>query len=294
MNKSHERKGLILAGGTGSRLRPITNALSKQLLPIYDKPMIYYSLTTLMLAGIKDYLIITSEEYQNLYQELLGDGEKWGINIQYALQNEPKGLAEAFLIGEEFIGSSPVSLILGDNLFHGDGLSQLLSQTNLNHDISTIFLYQVKDPERYGVAEFDKNGKVLNIKEKPEVPESNFAVTGIYFYSNDVIEKAKLLNPSKRGELEITDLNNIYIKEGRLNAKIMKRGMTWLDTGTFDSLHEASSYIKTIESRQGLKIGCPEEVAWRMGFINSDSVAKLAQPLISSGYGNYLLKLIKS
>ncbi len=294
MNKSQERKGLILAGGTGSRLRPITNALSKQLLPIYDKPMIYYSLTTLMLAGIKDYLVITCEEYQKLFQELLGDGKKWGINIQYALQKKPKGLAEAFLIAEEFIGNSPVTLILGDNLFHGDGLSQLLFQSNLNHEVSTIFLYQVNDPERYGVAEFDEKGQVLNIKEKPKYPKSNFAVTGIYFYSNDVVEKAKLLNPSKRGELEITDLNNIYIKEGKLNAKIMRRGMTWLDTGTFDSLHEASSYIKTIESRQGLKIGCPEEVAWRLGLIDSESVKLLAQPLINSGYGNYLLKLLKS
>ena len=294
MNKSYKRRGLILAGGTGSRLRPITNALSKQLLPIYDKPMIYYSLTTLMLAGIKEYLIITCEEYQNLFKELLGDGNKWGINIQYAVQKKPKGLAEAFLIAEEFIGASPVTLILGDNLFHGDGLSQLLLQSNLNHEISTIFLYQVNDPERYGVAEFDQKGKVLNIKEKPKLPKSNFAVTGIYFYSNDVIEKAKLLNPSKRGELEITDLNNIYIKEGRLNAKIMRRGMTWLDTGTFDSLHEASSYIKTIETRQGLKIGCPEEVAWRLGLIDSESLELLAKPLINSGYGNYLLKLLKS
>ena len=294
MNKSQDRKGLILAGGTGSRLFPITNALSKQLLPIYDKPMIYYSLTTLMLAGIKDYIIITCEEYQKLFYELLDDGKKWGINIQYAVQKKPKGLAEAFLIAEEFIGNSPVALILGDNLFHGDGLSRLLLQSNLNHEISTIFLYQVNDPERYGVAEFDKKGKVLNIKEKPKSPKSNFAVTGIYFYSNDVVEKAKLLNPSKRGELEITDLNNIYIKEGKLNAKILRRGMTWLDTGTFDSLHEASSYIKTIESRQGLKIGCPEEVAWRLGLIDSESVELLAQPLINSGYGNYLLKLLKS
>tara|TARA_B100000161_G_scaffold139644_1_gene99120 strand:- start:105 stop:848 length:744 start_codon:yes stop_codon:yes gene_type:complete len=247
-----------------------------------------------MLAGIKDYIIITCEEYQKLFYELLDDGKKWGINIQYAVQKKPKGLAEAFLIAEEFIGNSPVTLILGDNLFHGDGLSQLLLQSNLNHEVSTIFLYQVNDPERYGVAEFDKKGKVLNIKEKPKSPKSNFAVTGIYFYSNDVVEKAKLLNPSKRGELEITDLNNIYIKEGKLNAKILRRGMTWLDTGTFDSLHEASSYIKTIESRQGLKIGCPEEIAWRMGLIDSESVELLAQPLINSGYGNYLLKLLKS
>ena len=293
MLKTQTRKGLILAGGLGTRLRPITNAVSKQLLPIYDKPMIYYSITTLMLAGIKDFLLITCPEDKNMFLKLLGDGSRWGVNIDYAIQDKPKGLAEAFIIGEEFIGDNPVVLILGDNLFHGDGLSKLLMESNLNNEKSTIFLYQVNDANRYGVAEFNKSGEVLNIEEKPKEPKSNYAVTGIYFYCNDVVAKSKLLKPSKRGELEITDLNNIYIKERKLNAKIMNRGMTWLDTGTFDSLHEASSYIKTIETRQGLKIGCPEEVAWRKGFINRDKVYELAQPLKNSGYGDYLMNLLK-
>ena len=293
MLKTQTRKGLILAGGLGTRLRPITNAVSKQLLPIYDKPMIYYSITTLMLAGIKDFLLITCPEDKNMFLKLLGDGSRWGVNIDYAIQDKPKGLAEAFIIGEEFIGDNPVVLILGDNLFHGDGLSKLLMESNLNNEKSTIFLYQVNDANRYGVAEFNKSGEVLNIEEKPKEPKSNYAVTGIYFYCNDVVAKSKLLKPSERGELEITDLNNIYIKERKLNAKIMNRGMTWLDTGTFDSLHEASSYIKTIENRQGLKIGCPEEVAWRKGFINRDKVYELAQPLKNSGYGDYLMNLLK-
>mgnify|MGYP001317178041 CR=1 FL=1 len=293
MLKTQTRKGLILAGGLGTRLRPITNAVSKQLLPIYDKPMIYYSITTLMLAGIKDFLLITCPEDKNMFLKLLGDGSRWGVNIDYAIQDKPKGLAEAFIIGEEFIGDNPVVLILGDNLFHGDGLSKLLMESNLNNEKSTIFLYQVNDANRYGVAEFNKSGEVLNIEEKPKEPKSNYAVTGIYFYCNDVVAKSKLLKPSERGELEITDLNNIYIKERKLNAKIMNRGMTWLDTGTFDSLHEASSYIKTIETRQGLKIGCPEEVAWRKGFINRDKVYELAQPLKNSGYGDYLMNLLK-
>ena len=293
MLKTQTRKGLILAGGLGTRLRPITNAVSKQLLPIYDKPMIYYSITTLMLAGIKDFLLITCPEDKNMFLKLLGDGSRWGVNIDYAIQDKPKGLAEAFIIGEEFIGDNPVVLILGDNLFHGDGLSKLLMESNLNNEKSTIFLYQVNDANRYGVAEFNKSGEVLNIEEKPKEPKSNYAVTGIYFYCNDVVAKSKLLKPSERGELEITDLNNIYIKERKLNAKIMNRGMTWLDTGTFDSLHEASSYIKTIETRQGLKIGCPEEVAWRKGFINRDKVYELAQPLKNSGYGDYLINLLR-
>ena len=293
MLKTQTRKGLILAGGLGTRLKPITNAVSKQLLPIYDKPMIYYSITTLMLAGIKDFLLITCPEDKNMFLKLLGDGSRWGVNINYAIQDKPKGLAEAFIIGEEFIGDNPVVLILGDNLFHGDGLSKLLMESNLNNEKSTIFLYQVNDAKRYGVAEFNKSGEVLNIEEKPKEPKSNYAVTGIYFYCNDVVAKSKLLKPSKRGELEITDLNNMYIKERKLNAKIMNRGMTWLDTGTFDSLHEASSYIKTIETRQGLKIGCPEEVAWRKGFINRDKVYELAQPLKNSGYGDYLINLLR-
>lgn len=289
----NRRKGLILAGGKGSRLRPITNAISKQLLPVYDKPMIYYPLTTLMLSGIKEYLIITTPEDKIIFQKLLGDGKEWGLEINYAIQDEPKGLAEAFLIAEDFLDGNSTVLILGDNLFHGYGLSNLLLESNLDNKQSTIFLYQVKDPERYGVAEFDRNGKVLNIEEKPSKPKSNYAVTGIYFYSNDVVKKSKLLSPSKRGELEITDLNNLYLKEKKLNAKIMNRGMTWLDTGTFDSLHKASSYIQTIEARQGLKIGCPEEVAWRMGLIGNESIKKLAEPLTNSGYGEYLINLLK-
>ena len=293
MQLPKRRKGLILAGGKGSRLRPITNAISKQLLPVYDKPMIYYPLTTLMLSGVKEYLIITTPEDKIIFQKLLGNGKDWGLEINYAIQDEPRGLADAFLIGEDFLEGNPTVLILGDNLFHGYGLSNLLLESNLDYRQSTIFLYQVKDPERYGVAEFDKNGQVLNIEEKPSKPKSNHAVTGIYFYSNDVVKKSKLLSPSKRGELEITDLNNLYLKENRLNAKIMNRGMTWLDTGTFDSLHKASSYIQTIEARQGLKIGCPEEVAWRMGFIDNESLKKLAHQLTNSGYGEYLINLLQ-
>ena len=293
MQLPKRRKGLILAGGKGSRLRPITNAISKQLIPVYDKPMIYYPLTTLMLSGVKEYLIITTPEDKIIFQKLLGNGKDWGLEINYAIQDEPRGLADAFLIGEDFLEGNPTVLILGDNLFHGYGLSNLLLESNLDYRQSTIFLYQVKDPERYGVAEFDKNGKVLNIEEKPSKPKSNHAVTGIYFYSNDVVKKSKLLSPSKRGELEITDLNNLYLKENRLNAKIMNRGMTWLDTGTFDSLHKASSYIQTIEARQGLKIGCPEEVAWRMGFIDNESLKKLAHQLTNSGYGEYLINLLQ-
>ncbi len=293
MHFPNRRKGLILAGGKGSRLRPITNAISKQLLPVYDKPMIYYPLTTLMLSGIKEYLIISTPEDKIIFQKLLGNGKKWGLEINYAVQDEPRGLAEAFLIAEDFLEGNSTVLILGDNLFHGYGLSNLLQESSLDNSQSTIFLYQVKDPERYGVAEFDENGKVLKIEEKPSKPKSNYAVTGIYFFSNDVVKKSKLLSPSKRGELEISDLNNLYLKEKRLNAKIMNRGMTWLDTGTFDSLHKASSYIQTIEARQGLKIGCPEEVAWRMGFIDNESLKKLAQPLTNSGYGEYLINLLE-
>ena len=255
--------------------------------------MIYYPLTTLMLSGIKEYLIITTPEDKIIFQKLLGEGKEWGLEINYAIQDKPGGLAEAFLIAEDFLEGNSTVLILGDNLFHGYGLSNLLLESNLDNTQSTIFLYQVKDPERYGVAEFDDDGKVLNIEEKPSKPKSNHAVTGIYFYSNDVVKKSKQLYPSKRGELEITDLNNLYLKEKRLNAKIMNRGMTWLDTGTFDSLHKASSYIQTIEARQGLKIGCPEEVAWRMGFIDNESLKKLAQPLTNSGYGDYLINLLK-
>ena len=287
-------KGILLAGGKGSRLYPLTRVASKQLQAVYDKPMIYYPLSTLLLAGIKDILIITSPGDKDLFFKLLGDGSKYGIKINYAIQNKPEGIAQAFIIGKKFIEGSNVALILGDNLFHGDNLiNQLKNSFNLE-DGASIFAYPVSDPERYGVVEFNSLGKALSIEEKPKNPKSKFAITGLYFYDNSVVEKAEKLNPSKRGELEITDLNKLYMKEGKLQVEIMNRGMTWLDTGTLDSLHEASSYIRTLEKRQGLKIGCPEEIAWRMGFINSDSVAKLAQPLISSGYGNYLLKLLKS
>ncbi len=288
------RKGIILAGGEGSRLRPITNAVSKQLLPIYDKPMIYYPLTTLMLAGIKEFLIITRPEDKYIFEKLLGDGNQLGIDIQYKVQIKPNGLAEAFLIGEEFICGSPVALILGDNLFHGDGLSKQLLESNLSTNGATVFVYPVKNPERYGVAEFNSHGKVLNIEEKPLKPKSNYVITGIYFYDENVVEKARLLNPSQRGELEITDLNKLYLNDELLNVKIMSRGMTWLDTGTFDSFHEASSYIRTIEARQGLKIGCPEEVAWRTGLIKSEDLFLLANKLLKSGYGEYLHKLLDS
>ncbi len=291
LNKKN-RKGIILAGGNGSRLKPITNAVSKQLLPIYDKPMIYYPLTTLMLAGIKEFLIITCPEDKKIFEKLLGNGNQFGISINYEVQPEPNGLAEAFLIGEEFICGSPVVLILGDNLFHGEGLSKQLLESNLATNGATVFVYPVKDPERYGVAEFNSFGKVLNIEEKPSAPKSNYVITGIYFYDENVVKKAKLLKPSSRGELEITDLNKMYLEDELLNVKIMSRGITWLDTGTFDSFHEASSYIRTIEARQGLKIGCPEEVAWRKGLINNEELFFLANKLLKSGYGEYLHKLL--
>ena len=288
------RKGIILAGGEGSRLRPITNAVSKQLLPIYDKPMIYYPLTTLMLAGIKEFLIITRPEDKYIFEKLLGDGNQLGIDIQYKVQIKPNGLAEAFLIGEEFICGSPVALILGDNLFHGDGLSKQLLESNLSTNGATVFVYPVKNPERYGVAEFNSHGKVLNIEEKPLKPKSNYVITGIYFYDENVVEKARLLNPSQRGELEITDLNNNYLKDNLLTVELMGKSMAWLDAGTIDSLHEASSYIKTLEQRQGQKIGLPEEVAWNKGWINSDQLIKIASPLIKSGYGKYLINLLEN
>ena len=288
-----ERKGIILAGGTGSRLHPITNVISKQLLPVYDKPMIYYPLSTLMLSGIKDILIICSPSDKKLFIDLLGDGSKFGIKINYEIQNKPEGIAQAFIIGKRFIGESNVALILGDNLFHGDHLIDRLRHSfNLKKGAS-IFAYPVSDPERYGVVEFNKRGKAYRIEEKPKNPKSKFAITGLYFYDNSVVKKAELLVPSKRGELEITDLNKIYMEEGELSVEIMNRGMTWLDTGTLDSLHEASSYIRSLEKRQGLKIGCPEEVAWRMGFINDKELLKLSESLLKSGYGYYLKSIIE-
>lgn len=287
-----KRKGIILAGGTGSRLHPITNVVSKQLLPVYDKPMIYYPLSTLILAGIKEIIIITTPEDQTKFYKLLGDGSKFGIKLYYQIQEKPEGLAQAFIISKKFIGNSDVTLILGDNLFHGHDLVNLLQSSSLAIDGASIFAYPVSDPERYGVVEFDSNGVVKSIEEKPDKPKSKFAITGIYFYDNSVIEKAETIKPSPRGELEISDLNKIYLEENKLMVKKMDRGMTWLDTGTCDSLHEASSYIRSLEKRQGLKIGCPEEVSWRMGLINDEQLYSLSIPLLKSGYGRYLQSII--
>ena len=287
-----KRKGIILAGGNGSRLYPITKATSKQLIPVYDKPMIYYPLSTLMLAGIRDILIITTPNDRDTFEKLLGNGSQFGINIKYKIQAKPEGIAQAFLIAEEFIKNSSVTLILGDNLFHGDFLVNQLQKNYLLNEGASIFAYSVSDPQRYGVVEFDSKGKAYNIEEKPINPKSKFAITGLYFYDNSVVEKAKKIKPSDRGELEITDLNKMYMKEGKLNVEKMNRGMTWLDTGTTDSLHEASSYIRTLEKRQGLKIGCPEEVAWRMNFIDDDQLYSLSIDLKKSGYGEYLQNIL--
>ncbi len=290
---SKERKGLILAGGKATRLYPLTYSVSKQLLPVYDKPMIYYPLSTLMLAGIREFLIIVNPSNLNTFQMLLGDGIKWGISIKYAIQEKPEGLAQAFLIGEKFINDSPSALILGDNLFHGNDMVPKLIKANDNKESSTIFVYPVSDPQRYGVAQFDKNKKVINIEEKPESPKSRFAVTGLYFYDNTVVEKAKNIKPSLRGELEITSLNNLFLEKKSLNVEILGRGMAWLDTGTFDSLHQASTYIRLLERRQGLKVGCPEEIAWRQGWIDDQDLLSLAQSINKSGYGEYLINILR-
>ena len=284
-------KGIVLAGGSGTRLYPITKSISKQIIPVYDKPMIYYPLSVLMLAGIKEILIISTPQDIHLYKNLLGDGSELGIQLEYAIQPSPDGLAQAFIIGDTFIGDDSVCMILGDNIFYGFDFSRTLREAAALKDGATVFGYYVNDPERYGVAEFDESGKVLSLEEKPEKPKSNYAVTGLYFYCNDVIQKAKGLKPSKRGELEITDLNRLYLEEERLNLKMMGRGMAWLDTGTHDSLLEASNFIATIENRQGLKVACLEEIAYRNGYINREKLIELAQPLRKSHYGEYLLKI---
>lgn len=283
-------KGIILAGGSGTRLHPITLAVSKQLMPVYDKPMIYYPLSTLMYAGIKDILIISTPQDLPLFKQLLGDGKKLGCNFQYAEQAHPNGLAEAFIIGKDFIGNDKVALILGDNIFYGSGLKELL-QSNNNPDGGVIYAYHVLDPERYGVVEFDKNGKALSIEEKPKHPKSNYAVPGIYFYDNSVVEIAVNIKPSARGELEITDVNNVYLKQGKLNVSILDKGTAWLDTGTFASLMQAAQFVEVIEERQGLKIGSIEEAAYEMGYISKEQLVALAEPLLKSGYGKHLIQL---
>ncbi|PMO31938.1 glucose-1-phosphate thymidylyltransferase RfbA [Vibrio breoganii] len=285
-------KGIVLAGGSGTRLYPLTRGVSKQLLPLYDKPMVYYPLATLMLAGIKDILIITTPEDQQGFKRILGDGKDFGINLDYEVQAKPEGLAQAFIIGEEFIGNSPVCLVLGDNIFYGQGFPKTLASANNRMQGATVFGYHVKDPERFGVVEFDEQMRALSIEEKPKVPRSNYAVTGLYFYDNSVVEKAKRVKPSERGELEITSINQMYLQEDKLNVELLGRGFAWLDTGTHESLHEASNFVQTIQHVQGLKIACLEEIAWRNGWLTSEKIKMLAEPMKKNEYGQYLVQLI--
>lgn len=287
------RKGIILAGGSGTRLHPATLAISKQLLPVYDKPMIYYPLSTLMLAGIKEILIISTPQDTPRFEQLLGDGEKWGLKLTYAVQEQPNGLAEAFILGEDFIGNDLVALVLGDNIYHGHDFNQLLLNANTKQQGASVFAYHVTDPERYGVVEFDANNKAISLEEKPKHPRSHYAVTGLYFYDSQVVDIAKSIKPSSRGELEITDINKIYLEQGLLDVEIMGRGYAWLDTGTHDSLLEASQFIATLEHRQGLKVACPEEIAFRKGWINRAQLEKLSKPLLKNGYGKYLKGILR-
>ena len=292
MSNAMQRKGIILAGGSGTRLHPATLAISKQLLPVFDKPMIYYPLSTLMLGGIRDILIISTPQDTPRFQQLLGDGARWGLNLSYAVQESPDGLAQAFIIGEDFIGNSPSALVLGDNLFYGHDFNQLLERADARTECASVFAYHVQDPERYGVVEFSDDGKAISLEEKPATPRSNYAVTGLYFYDENVAKMARTLKPSPRGELEITDLNRMYMDIGKLDVEIMGRGYAWLDTGTHESLLDAGQFIATIEQRQGLKVACPEEIAYRKGWINAAQLEELAAPLRKNGYGQYLVRVL--